>query len=84
MQPHYPIFLTFLPLLIWTLIGIPLAVGNAFLARRLDRSVALWVILSIIPGVNVVFFYYIVYVVVFRVLDRLSEIADRVGKTTRA
>jgi TRAP-type mannitol/chloroaromatic compound transport system permease large subunit len=71
----------FVPLLVFT---IPLAIGNAFLARRLGRSVALWVILSLIPGINFIFFYYVAYIVVFAVLDRLKAIGDDVKRLVPA
>ena len=61
--------ISLLPLMI---IGIPLAIGNYFLARRIDgASPVLWFVLSIIPFVNFVFFYYVGYKVVFAVLDHL-------------
>ncbi|HEX3501329.1 MAG TPA: hypothetical protein VHT04_18600 [Stellaceae bacterium] len=73
MHGNYMMMLQFAPLLIFT---IPLAIGNAFLAQRLGKSVALWVVLSLIPGVNFAFFYYVAYTIVFGVLDRLKAIGD--------
>jgi hypothetical protein len=73
MYGNHMMMLPFVPLLAF---GIPLAIGNAFLARRLGRNVALWVVLSLIPGVNLIFFYCVAYMVVFAVLDRLKAIGD--------
>lgn len=54
---------------------VPFAIGNFFLARRIDgASPVLWVILTLIPGVNAIFFYYVGYKVVFTVLDRLRAL----------
>ncbi len=64
------------------LLAIPFAIGNGFLARRLNRNAALWVILTLIPLVNWFFAIYVVYTVVFHVIDRLRDIAKeapRVG-----
>jgi hypothetical protein len=77
MYDDHMMMMPFVPLLVFT---IPLAIGNAFLARRLGRSVALWVILSLIPGINFIFFYYVAYIVVFAVLDRLKAIGDDVKR----
>ena len=82
MYGDHMIMMPFVPLVAF---GIPLAIGNAFLARRLGRSVVLWVILSLIPGINLIFFYYVAYIVVFAVLDRLKLIRDdlkRLGPAT--
>ncbi len=58
----------------FALIGIAFAIGNYFLARRIDgASPVLWAVLSLIPGVNLIFFYYVAYKVVFAVLDRLPR-----------
>ena len=60
-------------------LSIPLAVGNYFLAPRLGRSRALWVILSLIPVFNLFFYGYVWYVVAFRILDYLSRISARLN-----
>jgi len=51
-------FVQFLPLVT---IMITFAIGNGFLAARLDRNVAVWVILSLIPVVNFWFYVYAAY-----------------------
>jgi hypothetical protein len=56
-----------------------LAIGNGFIAARMGKSVALWVILSLIPLYNFFFIYYVWFYVICRVLNRLNQIADRVG-----
>jgi hypothetical protein len=65
--------ISLLPLAVIT---IPLAIGNFFLSKRLGRSAAVWLVLSIIPGVNIVFMYYVIYTVVFEILDRLEVLRE--------
>jgi hypothetical protein len=60
-------------------ISIPFAIGNGFVAKRLGRSPALWVILSLIPLVNFFFTIYVAYTVVLRVLERLDGLSARLG-----
>ena len=68
---------------LWFLvIGIPFAIGNGFVASRLNRSVVLWVILSIIPIVNFIFMYYVFYVVLIHFLDKAKKISDLIEKST--
>jgi hypothetical protein len=64
-------------LVIWTPLFIGAAVGNGFIAARLGKSVALWVILSLIPIFNFFFLYYVGYVVVLRILGRLDNVVAR-------
>ena len=61
-----------LPIII---VSIPIAIGNYFLAKRLNRSVGTWVVLSLIPLLNYLFFVYVWYVVILHVIDRLKGIA---------
>jgi hypothetical protein len=56
---------------------IAMAVANGYLAARLGKSVPAWVILSLIPIVNVFFFLYIGYTVLFFIIDRLKQISPR-------
>jgi hypothetical protein len=70
-----------LPLL---LLSIPLAIGNYFLAGRLGRNRLTWVVLSLIPFVNIFFLYYVGYAVIFRLLDTLAAVAARLGAPTTA
>ncbi|HVC51660.1 MAG TPA: hypothetical protein VND87_06535 [Stellaceae bacterium] len=53
---------------------VALAVANGMLAARLGKSVAAWVILSLIPLVNLFFYIYMVYTVLFFIIDRLNGI----------
>lgn len=64
----------FLPL---GLIMIAFAIGNGFLATRLDRNVPVWVILSLVPIVNFWFGIYVTYQVIFFVVDRLKGTSAR-------
>jgi hypothetical protein len=66
-------------LIITVALWIALAVGNGFIARELHKHVALWVILSLIPVINVFFYIYIAYAVVLGVLHRLNAITARSG-----
>ena len=60
------------------LIAIPFAIGNGYLAGRLGRNALVWVILSLIPLVNYIFFIYVAYQVVFFIVDRLSVTTKKV------
>jgi hypothetical protein len=59
----------FLPLF---LLGIPFAIGNGYLAPRLQKNAAIWVIISLIPIINYFFAIYVIYQIIFAVLDRLK------------
>ena len=56
-----------------TLISLPFAIGNFFLAKRLSKNQVLWVVLSLIPLCNIFFFWYVVYKSLFAILDRLDR-----------
>ena len=60
------------------------AIGNGFIAHRLGHSVALWVILSLIPILNYFFYIFVIYATVLGIIKRLNTIADRLalGQTT--
>jgi hypothetical protein len=58
---------------------IAVAIANGALAARLERNAALWVILSLIPIVNVFFYIYAFYAVLFFIVDRLKLIAPAGG-----
>ena len=60
-------------LLPFMLIGIPFAIGNYFLAKRIGTNEIIWVILSILPIINLIFMYYVVYKTVYAILDRLNS-----------
>ncbi|WOH49294.1 hypothetical protein [Bradyrhizobium sp. sBnM-33] len=66
-------------LLPFLIMSIPVAICAAALAPSLGKSRALWAILCLIPLINLFFLYYVFYCVSARVLDRLDEIAKRVG-----
>ena len=66
------------------LLSIPLAIGNYFLAGRLGKNRVTWVILSLIPFVNIFFLYYVGFGVLFRLLDTLTALAARLGAPTTA
>jgi hypothetical protein len=60
------------------LLSIPFAIGNGYLAARLGRNAVVWVVLSLIPLVNYVFFIYVAYQVVFFIVDRLPNTTKKV------
>ena len=61
--------LSLLPLAI---ISVPFAIGCYFLARRIEgESPGLWAFLSIVPIVNYFFWVYVMFKVIFTILDRL-------------
>jgi hypothetical protein len=68
------VFVSFLPLLI---IFVGLAIGNYFIAGRMGRNKILWVVLTLIPIVNFIFMYYVIYAVILYVLDKLNRVAER-------
>ena len=63
----------FLPMM---LIGIFFSIGSYHLAKRLNKNQVLWVILTIIPIINVFFYFYVTFCVVYAVLDKLKAIQD--------
>jgi hypothetical protein len=69
---------TFMPLVI---LSIPFAIGNWYLAKSMNRSEPAWVILSLIPILNIFFFYYIGYVVVLYIIRRLNALSSALHTT---
>ncbi len=59
------------------LVSIPFAIGNYKIAGRTGASQPLWLILSLIPLVNVLFNFYVWYAVVIRILDMFASISAR-------
>ena len=59
-------------------VSIAFAIGNGHLAPRLGANRLLWVILSLLPLVNYLFFVYVGYQVVFFIVDRLGGTAKKV------
>ncbi len=71
------VMLGFLPLV---LLSIPMAYGNYLIAKRINRSGAIWALLTLLPFVNYFFLFYVFYVVILAMFDRLNSI---VGKLDR-
>lgn len=69
-------------LLPWIIISIPFAIGNYYLAKALNRSVPIWVVLSLIPIVNYFFYIYLAYVVLLHVIRRLGQISSALNAST--
>ncbi len=66
----------FIPVILWWLaVSIPFAIGAWFVAGRMGRSRALWVILTLVPFVNFLFYIYATFAVLLYILDRLNQIA---------
>ena len=61
----------FIPII---LLSIPLAFGNFFLAKRLNKNPNLWAILSLIPLVNFWLMFRVAYLVIYKILDTLEQI----------
>jgi len=57
------------------------AIGNGFIAYRLGHSVALWVILSLIPIVNYLFYIFVIYATVLGIIKRLNVLTERLAAT---
>jgi hypothetical protein len=66
----------FVPLL---LIGFLMAIIPYKLAPRVGANRATWLILSLVPILNFIFFYYVAYRIAAHVLDRLNAISTRLG-----
>jgi hypothetical protein len=62
-----------LEFLLSILFAIPFAIGNGYLAPRLGKNVAVWVILTLIPLVNFFFAIYVLYKIIFALLDRSAR-----------
>jgi len=67
---------------IMLLLWLGMAIGNGFLARRLGHSAALWVVLSLIPGVNYFFYLYVGYAVILGILKRLDALQPQLNSPT--
>lgn len=59
---------------IFALFATPFAWGANILAEKLGKSRWLWMILTLIPGVNCVFAFFAALQVVFHVLDGLKDV----------
>jgi hypothetical protein len=55
----------------------PFAIGNYFIADRMERSKVLWVILTLIPFVNFIFMYYVMFAVVIYILGKLNQLTEQ-------
>ena len=61
----------FLPMIV---ISIPFAIGFGLMAKRLEKNVPLWVILSLIPLLNSLFWMYAMFIILFYIVDSLKFI----------
>jgi len=66
------LFTAFVPIIILT---VPFAIGNFFLARALRQSIPIWVILSLIPFLNYLFFIYVTFFVAIHIVRSLQRIS---------
>ncbi len=80
MEPQVPgfigVFAAFVPMLLFQ---IPYALFAGALARRLNGNTAIWVVVSLIPLIGLLFLMYVFYRVIAKVLDRLDEINSKVA-----
>lgn len=67
------VFTSFLPMIV---IFIGFAIGNYFIADRMGRNKIVWVILTLIPIVNFIFLYYVIYSVILYILDKLNGLSE--------
>ena len=82
MDADYGSFAPSLPVIIVAVaLWIALAVGNGFVARALNKHVALWVILSLIPIVNYFFYIFVIYATVLGIIKRLNVLTERLTAT---
>lgn len=72
-----PWFVAFLPLVMFSLLAIPYAFGVYYLAKRMGKNKWLWAILTLVPFVNFVFAAYVVFKVIYYVIDALNELKAR-------
>ncbi|GEM_PF-2861302 len=59
------------------------AIGNGFIAHRLGHSVALWVILSLIPILNYFFYIFVIYATVLGIIRRLNLLTERLAAASQ-
>lgn len=83
MQGPDPMAMGLMSLLPIVLISIPFAIGAYFVAGRMARSRPLWVILTLIPFVNFLFYVYAMFAVLLYILDRLNEVAPTAQRATQ-
>ena len=76
--PGFMSIAAFIPLMV---LSIPFAIGNWYLAKSMNRSEPVWVILSLIPIVNYFFFFYVGYVVVLYIIHRLNALSSALHTT---
>ena len=51
------------------------AIGFGFLAKRLEKNVAIWVVLSLIPIINYFFWIYAMFITLYYIIDTLKSVA---------
>jgi len=66
------VLMSFLP---FFLFSIPFAIGAYFVAGRIGSNQVLWVVLTLIPFVNFIFYIYAMFAILLYVLDRLNAVA---------
>ena len=74
MEQGTDVWIAIASLLPIVIIFVVFAIGFGFLAKRLEKNVALWVILSLIPVVNYFFWVYAMFITLFYIIDTLKYI----------
>ena len=74
---EFPDMFAFFHAPILLLIMISVAIGACFVARRVGRKPWLWVVLSLVPLVNIFFYIYAAFTVILYVLDRLNDLTRK-------
>jgi hypothetical protein len=64
---------------IFVLLSVPFALGVNILAEKLGENRWTWTILMLIPGLNIIFSFYVTFHVVFHVIDSLKAVRAAVG-----
>ncbi len=72
-----PDMFAFIHMPIFVLLVISVAIGAGFVAQRVGRKPWLWVVLSLVPLVNIFFFIYATFTVILYALDRLNDLTRK-------
>lgn len=77
-------FSYFAMLVMFVLLSTPFALGVNILAEKLGENRWVWTTLMLIPGLNMIFGFYVVFHVVCHVVDSLKAVRAAVGPMPEA
>jgi hypothetical protein len=66
-------------ILFYVFFAIPLATASYFIARALAQPRVLWVVLSLVPAINILFAWFLGTAVVLAIMRALKDIESRKG-----